>query len=32
MWAVENGYVSVTPMKLTETDPSQFDSLRAMFK
>jgi 5'-nucleotidase len=32
IWAVENGYVSVTPMKLTETDLSQLDSLRAMFK
>lgn len=32
MWAVEHGYVSVTPMKLTEFDPSQVDSLRAIFK
>jgi 5'-nucleotidase len=32
IWAVDNGYVSVTPMKLTETDPSQFDTLRAIFK
>ena len=32
VWAVENGYVSVTPMKLTETDLSQLDSLKAMFK
>ena len=26
------GYVSVTPMKLGETDPSQMDALRAIFK
>jgi 5'-nucleotidase len=32
MWAVSNGYVSVTPMKIGETDPSQMDSLRAIFK
>lgn len=32
MWAVANGYVSVTPMRLGETDPSQFDALRAVFK
>jgi 5'-nucleotidase len=32
MWAVSNGYVSVTPMKLGETDPSQMDALRAIFK
>ena len=31
-WAVENGWVSVTPMKIDETDPSQFDALRAIFK
>ena len=30
--AVTDGYVSVTPMKLGETDPSQFDALRAIFK
>jgi 5'-nucleotidase len=32
MWAVSNGYVSVTPMKVGETDPSQMDALRAIFK
>ena len=32
IWAVSNGYVSVTPMKIGETDPSQMDSLRAIFK
>ena len=32
IWAVENGYVSVTPMKLGETDPTQMDTLRAIFK
>ena len=31
-WAVENGWVSVTPMKVDETDPAQFDALRAIFK
>lgn len=31
-WAVENGWVSVTPMRIDETDPSQFDALRAIFK
>jgi 5'/3'-nucleotidase len=31
-WAVENGWVSVTPMKVDETDPVQFDALRAIFK
>ena len=30
--AVNEGYVSVTPMKLGEIDPSQFDALRAIFK
>ena len=30
--AVNEGYVSVTPMKLGETDPSQFEALRAIFK
>jgi 5'-nucleotidase len=30
--AVSEGYVSVTPMKLGETDSSQFDQLRAIFK
>ena len=32
IWAVENGYVSVTPMKLGETDASQMDTLKAIFK
>jgi len=32
IWAVSNGYVSVTPMKIGEADPSQMDSLRAIFK
>jgi 5'-nucleotidase len=31
-WAVENGFVSVTPMSVDETDPTQFDALRAIFK
>jgi 5'-nucleotidase len=31
-WAVENGWVSVTPMSIDETDPRQFDQLRAIFK
>jgi len=31
-WAVENGWVSVTPMTIDETDESQFDQLRAIFK
>jgi 5'-nucleotidase len=30
--AVNEGYVSVTPMKLGETDASQFETLRAIFK
>ena len=32
IWAVENGYVSVTPMTLGETDPKQMETLRAIFK
>jgi 5'-nucleotidase len=32
MRAVSDGYVSVTPMKLGETDDSQFEALRAIFK
>jgi 5'-nucleotidase len=32
IWAVQNGFVSVTPMKINETDPSQMDNLRAIFK
>jgi 5'-nucleotidase len=30
--AVNDGYVSVTPMKLGEVDASQFEALRAIFK
>jgi 5'-nucleotidase len=32
IWAVSNGYVSVTPMKIGEADPAQMDALRAIFK
>jgi 5'-nucleotidase len=32
VWAVANGYVSVTPMKVGETDESQMDALNAWFK
>jgi 5'-nucleotidase len=32
IWAVENGYVSVTPMKVGETDSSQIEALKAWFK
>jgi len=32
IWAVENGYVSVTPMRLGETDLTQVDALRQIFK
>ena len=31
VWAVENGYVSVTPMRLGEDDPSQMDVWRSRF-
>ena len=31
IWAVENGYVSVTPMKIGESDPSQIDRLKGIF-
>jgi 5'-nucleotidase len=31
-WAVSQGYVSVTPMRLSEEDPSQMDTWRAIFK
>lgn len=31
IWAVANGYVSVTPMKVGETDPSQLANLKAIF-
>jgi 5'-nucleotidase len=32
LWAVANGYVSVTPMKVGETDSSQLERLRGVFK
>ena len=32
IWAVQNGYVSVTPMKIGEDDPSMMNSLQAWFK
>ena len=32
IWAVNEGYVSVTPMKLGEIDASQLETLRAIFK
>lgn len=32
IWAVANGYVAVTPMKIGETDPSQIDAVKAWFK
>jgi 5'-nucleotidase len=32
IWAVSNGYVAVTPMRVGETDPSQIEPLRAWFK
>jgi 5'-nucleotidase len=32
IWAVSNGYVSVTPMRLGEADPSQMEPLRGIFK
>jgi 5'-nucleotidase len=32
MWAVANGWVSITPMRVEETDPSQFDALKQEFK
>jgi len=32
IWAVSNGYVSVTPLKVGETDASQLDVLRGWFK
>ena len=31
-WAVAQGYVSVTPMRLGEDDPSQMDTWRQIFK
>jgi 5'-nucleotidase len=32
IWAVENGYVSVTPMKLGETDPQLAEVLKTWFR
>jgi 5'-nucleotidase len=32
MWAVANGYVSVTPMRAGETDDRQIETLKAIFK
>lgn len=32
VWAVANGYVSVTPMKIGETDESQIEALNGWFK
>ena len=32
IWAVSNGYTSVTPMKIGEFDPSQTGALTAIFK
>lgn len=32
MWAVANGWVSVTPMRVGETDPAQFEALKQIFK
>jgi 5'-nucleotidase len=32
IWAVENGYVSVTPMKIGEADTALTDTLRGWFK
>jgi broad specificity polyphosphatase/5'/3'-nucleotidase SurE len=32
VWAVANGYVSVTPMKIGETDESQMATLSGWFK
>ena len=31
VWAVANGYVSVTPMKVGETDESQTNALKGWF-
>lgn len=32
VWAVANGYVSVTPMKIGETDESHIDTLKGWFR
>ena len=31
MWAIANGYVAVTPMKVGEADPSQLPALKGIF-
>lgn len=31
MWAVANGYVAVTPMRINETDVSQIETLKGIF-
>lgn len=32
IWAVENGYVAVTPLRVGETDATQLDAIRAWFE
>jgi len=32
VWAVQNGYVSVTPMRIDETETAQLDALKAWFQ
>lgn len=32
IWAVDNGYVSVTPLRVGETDASQIERLKSIFK
>jgi 5'-nucleotidase len=32
IWAVQNGYVSVTPMRVGETDPAALDVIRQWFR
>jgi 5'-nucleotidase len=32
IWAVQNGYVSVTPMRVGETDPAALDAVRQWFR
>jgi broad specificity polyphosphatase/5'/3'-nucleotidase SurE len=31
IWAVTNGYVAVTPMKVGEADPTQIETLKRIF-
>ena len=31
VWAVSNGFVAVTPLRVGETDPTQMDALRNIF-